>query len=1726
MFKAFFGGRRLLSATRFLRRSVLQVCRFLHAIPQSDPAAGGPRRKMARPPLALVVALIVLLVGLSPLAPEANAQNVIDVEFDRVAYYDRNEDLIYRDYNVQEGATLRPVIKFSRATSQDATFTVLAQAGTAPAEASPATPGVDFPAGIHTITVPAGTIRHTFEIPIPWDAEIEDYENFTLTLQAPPSGNRPSGYNLVNKTAIVQIVNVTRVPSDWTLNPSGLSAGDQYRLLFKTGNTRNGASSNIDEYDAFVRERTNAHPWHSDIKKYADTFRVLGSVEKWVPGTQRRVDASWRTATGVNLLPDQPNHPGHTPYTTPIYWLNGVQIAPDYNEFWIGAWGDANAHANQRHADGRVATTTQGPFTGTLDQLNNKSLIQHLAGTHQKGRSLGTRYEVAYGNDGPAPDRDHSAIWIDLDDKDNLRPYFGMSAVYEVGDFQTSDPVISIEGLVRVRKGEGTEAETAFGDAEFTVNAIPAPSSDLTININVRESNAAGIDYVDDSDEGDRTIVIPAGQRTVMFTVPTKAKNRNEPDGLVIASIRPGTGYAVADHTELDGQTSGEVARVRRSWFATEIHTAQLISNIGQESEGGTNGNLGFDWAQSFTTGSHTQGYTVNSVDVYLSENFLDDLFRTNNPRIVATIREASNGIPGKTVGALTLPDSSPIVEWPLTVTFAAPAKGIKLSPSTTYFFVLDVQEEAPGRDAKLRFVFSDAENAGGAAGFSIGNRILIFANWHNPPRWDSFDRNMQISINGKLNPITDFVQMSNETRRVAEWGYTATAIVEVGDGLALHGSSRSINYTVGGTATRGSGKDYTIDGCASSTCSVILRGNTKSARIVIRLNDDGIDEDDETVVITLQDGNGYTVNTARNTTTVTLPDNDTRGLYFSRSWADMDEGGSHTYTVKLRSQPTAAVTVNIVSNNQDVTVSPTSLTFNPSGSNRWSRAQAVTISAAQDNDAVDDMAILTHTTSGGDYGGANALSIGRQIEVDDDDTETNPGPQLPAITVTGGAAVTEGNPASFTVSANPAPTSSLNVSVDVSEPPDVDFVAANQERSRTVTLNAGASSTTFTVPTVNDNTDEDDSFVQVYVNDGAGYTAGSGGAVTIRDNDDPIPEVSFSAESASVSENEGTRNVQVTLSYPALSSDFTLRYNVAGTATRGNSADYTVPNTVSVNAGAGSVTIPVTIRDDSSNENDETVILTLIGGTGYTLGSARVHTLTITDNDSATQPAVTFIAASSSAAEDAGAHEVHVDLGQTGTSSGLSVSYSVSGTATAGSGNDFTIQNSGSLMVDGGASGGTITVTINDDSSNESAETVILTLTDGNGYTLGSTTSHTLTISDNDTSSQPAASFALASSSVEEDAGAQYVRVNLSPAAPSGGLTVGYTVSGTATSGSGNDFTIQNSGALSIGAGATSATIPVAINDDSTQEGAETVILTLTDGSGYTLGSARVHTLTITANDDPSQLPVASFAAASSSAAESAGTRNVTVNLSPAAPSGGLTVNYTVSGTATSGGSNDFTIQNSGALTIGAGATSASIPVAIRDDSAQESDETVILTLTGGTGYTPGSPNVYTLTITDNDSPPPTQPAASFASASSSAAENSGTRSVAVNLSSAAPSGGLTVRYSVSGTATAGGGNDFTIQGSGTLSIAGGSTTANIPVVINDDTTQEGAETVILTLNSGTGYTLGSTRVHTLTITANDDPSQLRLQPPSRRRHPARRRTPARATWRSTFPRRRLREA
>ncbi len=91
-------------------------------------------------------------------------------------------------------------------------------------------------------------------------------------------------------------------------------------------------------------------------------------------------------------------------------------------------------------------------------------------------------------------------------------------------------------------------------------------------------------------------------------------------------------------------------------------------------------------------------------------------------------------------------------------------------------------------------------------------------------------------------------------------------------------------------------------------------------------------------------------------------------------------EGGSASYTVKLATEPSATVTVAVTGHaGSDLTLDKASLTFTAS---TWETAQTVTVTAAEDDDAVDDEVTLAHTASGGDYAGETE---DLPVTVDDD---------------------------------------------------------------------------------------------------------------------------------------------------------------------------------------------------------------------------------------------------------------------------------------------------------------------------------------------------------------------------------------------------------------------------------------------------------------------------------------------------------------------------------------------------------------------------------------------------------------------------------------------------------------------------------------------------------------------------------------------------------------------
>ncbi|MGB7963493.1 MAG: HYR domain-containing protein, partial [Propionicimonas sp.] len=244
-----------------------------------------------------------------------------------------------------------------------------------------------------------------------------------------------------------------------------------------------------------------------------------------------------------------------------------------------------------------------------------------------------------------------------------------------------------------------------------------------------------------------------------------------------------------------------------------------------------------------------------------------------------------------------------------------------------------------------------------------------------------------------------------------------------------------------------------------------------------------------------------------------------------------------------------------------------------------------------------------------------------------------------------------------------------------------------------------------------------------------------------------PLPRVTVVVTDATGAET-GADPVTFTVTRSDSAAPLSISLAWSGTATRG--VDYSVQAvggavsadglTLTLIAGALAATITVTPLDDTLHEGSETVTLAAVAGSGYTLASPSSASGAIADNDEAPSSAVVNVATTDGQGSEPGTDTIAFTLTRTGVlSTKVVVNLGWSGLATFGKDYAITVVN-GSLNAKGtavtlaaGATTATIIVTPLNDTRLEPSESVVLTLKAGTGYTLGSTTSATGTIADND---------------------------------------------------------------------------------------------------------------------------------------------------------------------------------------------------------------------------------------------------------------------------------------------------------------------------------------------------------------------------------------------------------
>jgi hypothetical protein len=227
--------------------------------------------------------------------------------------------------------------------------------------------------------------------------------------------------------------------------------------------------------------------------------------------------------------------------------------------------------------------------------------------------------------------------------------------------------------------------------------------------------------------------------------------------------------------------------------------------------------------------------------------------------------------------------------------------------------------------------------------------------------------------------------------------------------------------------------------------------------------------------------------------------------------------------------------------------------------------------------------------------------------------------------------------------------------------------------------------------------------------------------------------------------------------------------------------------------------------------------------------------------------------------------------------------------------------------------------------------------------------------------------------SSVAEDGAGTLAYTFTRSAASASPLTVNFSVAGAATYAT--DYTQSGAASFSATAGTvtilanqTTAVVTIDPTSDTTVEPDEAVVLTVTSGTGYAVGSPAAATGTITNDDTALAITALDATKPEGNAGSTAFTFTVTRT---GLTTGSTTVNYAVTGSGTSpANAADFVggVLPSGSVTFAANETSKTIPISVNGDTTVEPDEGFTVTLSGATGGAQITTATATGTIQNDD--------------------------------------------------------------------------------------------------------------------------------------------------------------
>ena len=861
------------------------------------------------------------------------------------------------------------------------------------------------------------------------------------------------------------------------------------------------------------------------------------------------------------------------------------------------------------------------------------------------------------------------------------------SATVGVADNDEPDadaPELSITGGSGINEGD---------TASFTISADPVPAEPITVGVGVSQGGDFG---------ATGAVKVQVSGATTTYTITTIDDDADEADGSVTATLKAGEGYsvsatagsatvAVSDNDdpppatpELSISGGSGITEGGSAGFtitASPAPASAITVKVGVSESG----DFGASGAATVQVSGATTTYTIATSDDQADEA---------DGSVTATLQDGSGYTVSSTNGAATVAVSD---------NDDAPS-GYTVDPDVVAAVreLASQSEHGPehvNRWQRVLVAFGELDAAGVDGGAMTAAQAQEMADTHSSPVWDDVVDELT-----KLEAWRAAQESDDDDNQPPP-----TPVVSISGGSGItEGGTASFTITASPAPTSAItvkvGVSENGDFGASGAATVQVSGATTT--YTIATTDDQVDEADGSVTATLQDGSGYTVSSTNGAATVNVADNDdpppaTPELSISGG-SGITEGGSASFTITASPAPASAITVKVgVSENGDFGASgAATVTVN-------SATTTYTVTTTDDQVDEADGSVTATLQDGSGYTVSSTQGSATVTVADNDD----PPPATPELSISGGSGITEGGSASFTITASPAPAGSITVKVGVSE--SGDFGA-----SGAATVTVSGASTTYTIATTDDSTDEADGSVTATLQDGSGYTVSStkgAATVNVADNDDPppaTPELSITGGSG-VTEG-GSASFTITAS-PAPASAITVKVGVS------ENGDFGASGAATVTVRGASTTYTIATTDDNADEADGSVTATLQDGSGYTVSSTNgAATVSVADDD---VPELS-IAAGSGITE--GGTASFTITASPAPASAITVKVGVSENG------DFGASGAATVTVSGAST--TYTVTTTDDQVDEADGSVTATLQDGNGYTVSSTSgSATVNVADND---------------------------------------------------------------------------------------------------------------------------------------------------------------------------------------------------------------------------------------------------------------------------------------------------------------------------------------------------------------------------------------------------------